>query len=144
VLGVLSQTLTGNPHLPNRTQDSFISVVVTVVHVQTCCLALIHDKRIKFMCMAQSGRAVVISGGNTIGPGNRHFFSWKKNSDGSEDAYCKLRHSTTSISRHSNLLNHKKNKNVTEQTDLKVVKTSSSKNDALKVAELQIPVSIAW
>jgi len=38
----------------------------------------------------------------------------------------------------------KKTKNVIEQTALKVVKTSSSKSDALKVAELQIPVSIAY
>jgi len=34
-------------------------------------------------------------------------------------------------------------KNVTEQTALKVVRTSSSKSDALKVAELQVPASIA-
>ena len=34
-------------------------------------------------------------------------------------------------------------KNVTELTALKVVRTSSSKSDALKVAELQVPASIA-
>jgi len=54
VLGVFSQKLSGNPYLPNRTLDSFNSVVVIAVHVQTCCLARIHHKLIQFMGMAST------------------------------------------------------------------------------------------
>jgi len=74
-------------------------------------------------------------------------FLWlKMASDSLEDAYCKLWH-TTIMPRHSNLMNHEKNEKhqkrvpPTGQTAFKVVNTSSTRSDALKVAEFQIAVS---
>jgi len=99
VLGVFFQKLCGNPYLPNRTQDLFSSVVVIVVHVQTCCLALIHHKLIQIMGMASKrwkSNCDKRRKYNSIW--EKTFLCLEKISNGSEDAYRKLHHSTTIIS----------------------------------------------
>jgi len=98
VLGVFSQKLSGNPYLPNRTQDSFNAVVVIVVHVQKCCLALVHHKLIQIMGMASTKWKSNCDKRRKYNSIWEKTFLWlEKTSNGSEDAYCKLHHSTTNI-----------------------------------------------
>jgi len=111
----------------------------------------LHHKLIQFIGMPSEKWKSSYDKGRKYNSDYESTFLWlKKASDRSEDAYCKLRHATI-IPRHmtdSNLMNHEKNEKhqkrvpSTGQTAFKVVKTSSGKSDALKVAEFQIAVSI--
>jgi len=133
----------------SQTQDSFNSIVVNVIfdNVQTCYLALIYHKLIRFIGMPSFKWKSCYDKGRKYNSDWEKTFLWlKKASDGSPDAYRKLCH-TTMIPRHSNLINHEKNEKhnkrvpPTGQTAFKGF-TSNSKSDALKVHAFQIAVTI--
>jgi len=95
----------------SQTQDLFNSIVVNVIfdNVQTCYLALIYHKLIRFIGMPSFKWKSCYDKGRKYNSDWEKTFLWlKKASDGSPDAYRKLCH-TTMIPRHSNLINHEKN-----------------------------------
>ena len=76
-------------------------------------------------------------------------FAWlTKSTDGSDSAYCKLCRCTiaprlSNLTNHEKTEKHKKNTPSSSQKTLSVIKTSTKPDDKVKIAELQIAISIS-